>query len=76
MAEASSALHALILLGNEDAIPDLIAVLMQKGNLELATAYLNCGNQKLYSAAETWATTRGYRLVLSDTGGPVGWGQL
>ncbi|KOP23937.1 hypothetical protein AMR41_23645 [Hapalosiphon sp. MRB220] len=59
----SYALYSFISIGGQDTIETLVKVLKEKGNKNLALAYLNCGEPTLEKVAQDWATARGYRVV-------------
>ncbi len=57
-----NALRALVNIGNPDALPDLVMVIREHGDLTIANAYLNSGNHELESAARRWAQENGYTI--------------
>jgi HEAT repeat protein len=57
--------------GTEDA---LVTALHRYGDLELAEYYLNCGNDRLESAAVKWAGNHGYTVFTQPGVGGGQWG--
>lgn len=55
---------------------DLISALNKYGNKDMATYYLNSGNQKLETAAQSWGTQHGYTIESHPTtsNNKGGWG--
>jgi len=75
--EVENALFAFIGIGRKEVVEDLVAVLTDKGNLPIAEAYLNCGQNRLADAAEIWAMNNGYKVHEFKKGiQPVQWGRL
>jgi HEAT repeat protein len=64
----------LIRLGEEQAIPALVAYLNRSGRLDTAEAYLNCGHPELAEKAKAWATVRGYSIATRPGRPVVSWG--
>jgi HEAT repeat protein len=73
---SANALYAGIGLGSADFISDAIATLNSRGSVEMANAFLNSGQADLQRAAETWATSRGYRVTTGGGNAPVTWGHM
>jgi HEAT repeat protein len=71
-----NALYAGIGIGNVEFIRDAISALNNRGTKETAEAFLNCGHPELRKAAQMWAAKRGFSIVPSSFGGPVGWGRM
>ena len=64
-----------ILRGEADSEWVLVRALMEHGNKEMASYYLNCGNGILEQAARDWASENGYLVVqLPSLGGGATWG--
>jgi len=65
-----------IKLGQSGTESVLRTALLKYGTKSMALDYLNCGNNKLESAAETWAHRHGYIVIpgLGPSGGPT-WGE-
>jgi HEAT repeat protein len=72
-----NALFALIGIGRKEVIDELITALYDKGNLPIAEAYLNSGQNRLMDAAEIWAMNNGHKVHEFKKGSqPVQWGRL
>ena len=72
-----NALYAFIGIGRKEVIDDLITALNNKGDLRIAEAYLNSGQNKLVAAAEVWAMNNGQEVHQFKKGiQPVQWGRL
>jgi HEAT repeat protein len=72
-----NALYALIGIGRKEVIDDMITALYDKGNLPIAEAYLNSGQNRLMNAAEVWAMNNGHKVHEFKKGSqPVQWGRL
>jgi len=56
---------------SEDA---LIQALNAHGSVEMAQAFLNCGNSTLEAAVRGWAGRHGYQVMPMRGGAPVHWG--
>lgn len=66
--------YALIMIGEERTVNELVNAIDEFGYKRMALDYLNSGNAKLEDAAERWADRNGYR-VFTTTGAPrVVWG--
>jgi HEAT repeat protein len=55
--------YALVDLGRRGTEDELVAALLQHGDLSLAEYYLNCGNNRLENAAHRWASAHGYTVT-------------
>jgi len=71
-----NAVYAFIAIGNEEIIPDLIAILDNRGNVIMAETYLNSGNKKLDDAARDWARRNGYKITSGYGASDVNWGSM
>jgi HEAT repeat protein len=69
-----NALYALIALGKEEMIKELIDTLNAKGDRIIAAVYLNCGDNKLSDAAADWAKKTRVYIRTDSASYPVGWG--
>ncbi len=59
-----NAVNALISIGNDEAIPQLVAVLNHSINsTSIANLYLNLRNNRLSSATREWARKKGIKIV-------------
>ncbi|MDW8079773.1 MAG: HEAT repeat domain-containing protein [Thermoguttaceae bacterium] len=56
------AVYALISIGREEVIPDLIEAFERHGTIEMGETFLNSGNARLRRAAEEWCQERGYTI--------------
>jgi HEAT repeat protein len=74
--EVENALFTFICMGKKELIPELVERLHQRGNKNMAIAYLNCGNSDLRTAAEKWAHSRGYRIITRPGSGSIKWGSF
>lgn len=52
--------HLISIGGTTKTIEKLIEVLNEKGDIEMANDFLNCGNQKLVEAAKSWVDSHNY----------------
>ena len=64
-----------IQLGEPGLIVAMTRALDYCGTKEMAGAYLNCGNDELEAAAQSWAKARNYRIVRRSGGSSVRWGR-
>lgn len=70
-----NAVFALISIGKQEVVPDLIDFIKNNGTKITAEAYLNCGNQQLSSAAKTWLENNNYVIIPSSSSGDeIIWG--
>jgi len=69
-----NALYAFIALGKEEITTELIDTLNAKGDRMIAAVYLNCGDNKLSSAAADWAKKTRVYIRTDSASYPVGWG--
>ncbi len=69
-----NALYAFIALGKEEITKELIDTLNTKGDRIVAIVYLNCGDNKLSSAAMDWAKKSRVYIRADSVAYPVGWG--
>jgi HEAT repeat protein len=70
------AVFALIGIGRDEVVDALVSLLDKKGNLEIASAFLDCGNDYLYEAARKWVEERNGNLEHRHEGSIVKWGQM
>ncbi|HPP52681.1 MAG TPA: HEAT repeat domain-containing protein, partial [Thermoguttaceae bacterium] len=73
---ACRAAETLIRIGDPDTVPHLVRFLQERGSVEVAEWYLNCGQPALERAAREWAAARGYSVGTwpGGYGGPH-WGR-
>jgi hypothetical protein len=58
--------NALIELGGDDIVPEMIDVLENNGTGLIAQAYYDSGHKQLMETAGNWADGHGYRLAIED----------
>ena len=74
---AQNAVFALIGLGRDESVEELIRILDEKGNDEMAQAFMQCGNALLLKAAQDWAAKHGKEeAVQGNERGFVEWGGM
>lgn len=66
--------YALVDVGQKGTEGALVTALHRYGDLDLAEYYLNCGNDRLESAAVTWAGNHGYTVFTQPGVGGGQWG--
>jgi ankyrin repeat protein len=74
-----AAIYTLIATSKKEVIPELVNVLSEKGNLNMANTYLNSGDQRLSDAAKQWVAKHGYQVTTQyggGGGGEVRWGEF
>lgn len=69
-----NALYAFIAIGEDEITKELINTLNTKGDRIIAAVYLNCGDNKLSSAALEWAKKTRVYIKTDSVAYPVGWG--
>jgi HEAT repeat protein len=68
---------ALVALGREDTVPELLDVFGRRASIPAAKILLNSGHPRLREAAEGWAKLRGYLVVMTPGDMDlVSWGQI
>ncbi|MEM9244887.1 MAG: HEAT repeat domain-containing protein, partial [Cyanobacteria bacterium P01_F01_bin.153] len=73
----SNALYGFVGIGDESVVPDLKKNLNNRGNKEVALAYLNCGQPELEAAAKDWANRNGYQVIKTPGATAAAqWGRL
>ena len=73
----TNALRGFVGIGDPSVLPDLKTNLNNRGNKDVALAYLNCGQPELEAAAQSWARRNGFKVVkLPGAGAAARWGQL
>ena len=65
----AGAYQYFIKLGKPGSEALLCSALDNYGDAEMALAYLNCGNEQLYTAAEAWANKNNYKIFQTIGGG-------
>ena len=72
-----NAVLALIGLGQDEVVEELIGILDKSGNAEIAGAFMHCGNASLLEAAQNWAKLHGEKEASPDNEGNfVEWGGM
>lgn len=56
----------LIVLGKDGSEPILVEALKRNGNPDMGEMYLNCENETLVKAAESWFQNHGYEIYETD----------
>lgn len=75
--QIQNSLYAFINIGDKEIVNELVKMLNDKGNKNMALAYLNSRENNLENAARQWAKQRGYKIVKakrSQSVQPVKWG--
>jgi hypothetical protein len=70
---ALNAVFVLISLGRDDVAAELAGILERKGSIEMAAAFLNCGNDYLVKASRTWVLKNKADLKNLDSMPIVAW---
>jgi HEAT repeat protein len=63
---AQNAVSALIGIGRDETVEELIRILAEKGDAEMAQAFMHCGNASLLKAAQDWAEKHGKEEIVKD----------
>ena len=74
--EVLNAVYALIGIGRDEMIGELVDVLEEKGGVAIARAYLHSGNDLLQAAARDWSLRNGTEIDVGDQNRAVEWGGL
>jgi HEAT repeat protein len=75
--QVQNAAFALIAIGRDEIVDELIRILREKGNGKMAKAYSDCGNASLAEAARDWAKNHGEDLDKAENEGLiVEWGKM
>ena len=70
-----NAVYCFVALGEPKVLDDLVRIIEDHGDQEMAEIYLNCGNEKLGQAAQDWASNNGYQTITIPAGNiPMHWG--
>lgn len=69
------ACHNFIKLGDTSRIPELIELLYRYGDIALTEDYLNCGNEDLHTAGNSWAIRHDYDVKSGYGSNRVRWGE-
>jgi HEAT repeat protein len=74
--KVQNAVFALIGIGQDEVVDALVSLLGKKGNLEIASAFLDCGNNYLHQAARKWLEKQNCALEQRHGIPKVEWGQM
>jgi HEAT repeat protein len=74
--QIENAVYAFIAIGREESIEDLKVFLKDKGTLEMAKAFIGCGNALLAEFARNWAKEKGMDIQSAQNANAVTWGSM
>jgi HEAT repeat protein len=75
--QTQNAAFALISIGRDEVVDDLVKILTEKGDGKMAKAYSDCGNASLAEAARNWAKNHGEDLNnFQNEGTVVKWSKM
>ncbi len=74
--KVQNAVYALIGIGREEVVDELIGILSKKGNVEMARVFLSCGNDALSQAARSWARKHEVEFKSESENPIVEWGGM
>ncbi len=74
--QVENAVYALIGIGQNEVLDDLVGVLRAKGTISMAEAFLNCGNSHLSDAARAWALQHGNGIEGGADRSAIKWGGM
>jgi HEAT repeat protein len=74
--EVQNAVLALIAIGQDEAIDNLVGILGKKGTAAIAKAFNNSGNPALIEAAQNWSIQNSTDLDSGDQNPVVEWGEM
>jgi hypothetical protein len=66
--KVENAVYCFVAMGEPKVVDDLVQILDDHGDKDLAETFLNCGNDKLEQAARDWATKNGYQTLMLPAG--------
>ncbi len=69
-----NAVYSFVAIGEEKILEDLVRILDDQGNTEIAETYLNSGNDQLEKAARAWAERNGYTIIPGPGAHRASWG--
>lgn len=69
-----NSVYTFMSIGKRAIVQNLIQVLNNKGNKEMAETYLNCGDRELNEAAQSWAIQNGYQIRTGAGTRKASWG--
>ena len=70
-----NAVDSFVAIGQPEILADLVRLLDQQGNAEIAEIYLNSRNDQLERAARAWADRTGCTIIPSPGAQRVSWGR-
>jgi HEAT repeat protein len=74
---ALNAVFALIGIGREEVLNDLVTILNNNGSADMAQAFLHSGNDSLAQAAQEWTKTHGAEKTEGEGASiSIGWGEM
>ncbi|HTX67505.1 MAG TPA: HEAT repeat domain-containing protein [Opitutaceae bacterium] len=71
-----NAVYSFVAIGEPKILDDLVKVLDDQGNTEIAETYLNSGNDQLDKAARAWAERNGYNVIPGSGAHHANWGSF
>jgi len=72
-----NAVLALIGIGKDEVIGDLVAILNEKGNSDMARIFVQSGNDSLAQAAKSWAAQNGLKdIEPAEESVLIQWGEM
>jgi HEAT repeat protein len=66
--KVQNAVYCFMALGEPKVVDDLVQILDDHGDKDMAETYLNCGNDKLAQAARDWASRNGFQTIMLPAG--------
>jgi HEAT repeat protein len=66
--KVQNAVYSFMALGEPKVLDDLVQILDDHGDKDMAETFLNCGNDKLEQAARDWASKNGFQTMMLPTG--------
>jgi HEAT repeat protein len=72
--KVQNAVYSFMALGEPKVLDDLVQILDDHGDKDMAETFLNCGNDKLEQAANDWAKNNGYTITPIPGSSHQSWG--
>ena len=69
-----NAVYSFVAIGEPKILEDLVRILDDQGNTEIAETYLNSNNDQLEKAARAWADRNGYTIIPGPGAQRASWG--
>ncbi|MDD2764709.1 MAG: HEAT repeat domain-containing protein [Opitutaceae bacterium] len=69
-----NAVYSFLAIGEPKILDDLVQILDNQDDKDIAETYLNCGNEKLAQAARDWASRNGYMIIPISGSTHTSWG--